>query len=99
MLRHIGATHRQIGSLLAWEGALVGALGAILGISLGFALALILIWVVNPQSFHWTMDVHVPWFSLAMIAVIMPTTAASAAVLAGRVALRQALPRTVMEDA
>ena len=56
MLRHVGMTRRQIGTMLAAEGTLVSALGLLVGLALGFLISLILIHVVNRQSFHWTMD-------------------------------------------
>ena len=61
MLRHVGVTRRQILALLAAEGGLLTALGIAMGCVLGFAISLILVFVVNPQSFHWSMSLHVPW--------------------------------------
>ena len=56
VLRHLGMTRREIGALLACEGALVSALGVAFGLAVGWVLSLILIHVVNRQSFHWSMD-------------------------------------------
>ena len=58
MLRHLGMTRRQIGAMLATEGALVSALGLAVGLALGWVISLILIHVVNRQSFHWSMELH-----------------------------------------
>ena len=60
MLRHLGVTRRQILGQFAIEGLLVTLLGIASGLAAGFAVALVLIHVVNPQSFHWTMELHVP---------------------------------------
>ena len=57
VLRHLGMTRRQIGAMLATEGLVVSAIGLRVGLALGFAISLILIHVVNRQSFHWGMDV------------------------------------------
>ena len=56
MLRHIGVTRRQILGMLAVEGGLLTALGIVLGFALGWCISLILVFIVNPQSFHWTMQ-------------------------------------------
>jgi len=53
VLRHIGMTRRQIGSMLAAQGLLVSALGLAVGLTLGWVISLVLIHVVNRHSFHW----------------------------------------------
>src|SRR5262249_55156362 len=65
VLRHLGMTRREIGTLLGCEGALLSALGAAFGLAIGWVMGLILIHVVNRQSFHWSMDLDVPWLPLA----------------------------------
>ena len=62
------------------------------------AIGLVLIEVVNRQSFHWSMDLHVPWVSLALFAAGLVALAALAAVLAGRQAMRQDAVLAVRED-
>ena len=98
MLRHIGVTRRQIGLMLASEGALLGLIGGIAGIALGLAMAQVLIHVVNPQSFHWTMDTQMPWPLLLGLVPALMLAAAGAAVLAGRRALSDDAVRAVRED-
>lgn len=98
VLRHIGMTRRQIGTMLALEGALLTLLGVITGLALGWVIALILIHVVNPQSFHWTMSLHMPWGLLAIVATILVLTAATTALISGRRAMSPAVVRTVRED-
>lgn len=98
MLRHLGLTRRQIGWMLVQEGALAAAVGVLGGLLAGGAIGLVLIEVVNRQSFHWSMDLHVPWRSLALFASIMVVLAALAAVLAGRQAMRQDAILAVRED-
>jgi putative ABC transport system permease protein len=98
MLRHVGMTRRGIGEMLATEGALLGAFGVAVGLVLGFAVSLVLIYVVNRQSFHWSMDLHVPWPLLAMLAAVLIAAAALTAVLSGRQALGNSVLRAVRED-
>lgn len=98
MLRHIGVMRRQILFMLAAEGGLLTALGIVLGFVLGWAISLILVFIVNPQSFHWTMQLHLPWGWLTMVAVIMLASAAMTALIAGRRAVSGNVIRAVRED-
>jgi len=98
MLRHLGLTRRQVGAMLAREGALAAGVGVVAGLAAGGAIGLVLIRVVNRQSFHWSMDVHVPWASLALFGVALVALGALSAVLAGRQAMRQDAVLAVRED-
>ena len=98
MLRHLGLTRGQLGAMLATEGALLGLTGALAGIGLGLILAQVLIHVINPQSFNWTMDTRVPVGTLIMVAVALTGAAALTAVMAGRRATAQSAVQSVRED-
>ena len=98
MLRHLGLARREIGKMLALEGALAAGVGVLGGLLAGGAIGLVLIEVVNRQSFHWSMDLRVPWGSLALFALGLVALAALAAVLAGRQAMRQDAVLAVRED-
>jgi putative ABC transport system permease protein len=98
MLRHIGMRPRQVVAMLGWEGALLGLIGIAAGAALGLALSQILIRVINPQSFNWTMETALPWPLLALAAVAMVVAAAGTAVLAGSRAVSREAVRAVSED-
>jgi len=98
MLRHVGMTRRQIGAMLAAEGALVSALGLALGLALGWVISLVLIHVVNRQSFHWSMELHPPWALLAALAAALLMLATLTALASGRRALGVDVVRAVRED-
>jgi putative ABC transport system permease protein len=98
MLRHIGVSRSQVLALLATEGALVTALGILAGFALGWCISLILVFIVNPQSFHWSMQMHIPWTGLASVAVILLACATLTALLAGRHAVAGSAIRAVRED-
>jgi putative ABC transport system permease protein len=68
------------------------------GLLAGAAIGLVLVEVVNRQSFHWSMDLHIPWLSLAIFAATLVALAALAAVAAGRQAMRQEAVLAVRED-
>ena len=98
MLRHVGVLRRQIILMLATEGALLGAVGVIAGLGLGLAMSQVLIHVVNPQSFHWTMETRLPLGLFASLTVALVAAGAGTAVLAGRRALSADAVRAVRED-
>nr|WP_302675786.1 FtsX-like permease family protein [Sphingomonas faeni] len=98
MLRHLGLTRRQLTSMLATEGAIVGLTGALAGIGLGLLLSQVLIHVINPQSFNWTMTTRVPIGTLIGVAAALTGAAAATAVLAGRRATAKSAVQTVRED-
>jgi len=98
MLRHVGVTRSQILAILALEGGMLTACGIAMGFALGFAISLILVFVVNPQSFHWSMSLHVPWTVLGTVALVMLASSCSTAVIAGRGAVSVDAVRAVKED-
>jgi putative ABC transport system permease protein len=98
VLRHLGMTRREIGALLACEGALVSALGVAFGLAVGCLLSLILIHVINRQSFHWSMDLDVPWLGLAALASVIVGAAVATAAWSGRAAIGEDVVRAVRED-
>jgi putative ABC transport system permease protein len=98
MLRHIGMLRRQIIAMLAHEGLLTSAFGVVYGLGLGVVLSLVLIYVVNRQSFNWSIDLAVPAWQLALLSAILIGAAAITAVWGGRAALSQDALRAVRED-
>lgn len=76
LLAHLGLTRRQILGLVTAEGAVWTTVGAVAGLGLGLAVAAVLVHVVNPQSFHWTMDLSLPWPRLLLLclAVVLAGT-------------------------
>ena len=78
LLRLTGADRRQVRRMVVIEAALIGAVSQGIGLTVGFALAAILIYVVNVQSFGWTIQFHLPLAFLvqASIAVVIATAIA-----------------------
>ena len=98
MLRHLGMLRREIAAMLGCEGAIVAILGTFFGLVSGWLVGLILIHVVNRQSFHWTMDLHMPWSWLAGLAAMVVVAAILTAVWSGRAAMSGDVVRAVRED-
>ena len=98
LLSHLGLTRRQIVAVVAGEGAAWVAAGTAVGLLLGLAISMVLVWVVNPQSFHWTMELVVPFGQLALVCGgVMAAGTATAAYSARHAASRQAV-LSVRED-
>jgi len=98
MLRHVGVTRGQVLGILACEGGLLTTLGVACGFALGLVISLILVFVVNPQSFHWTMQLHLPWGLLATVAAVLVGASVATALVSGRYALSGGPVRAVRED-
>jgi len=60
LLRFLGCSKNQIRKLILVEAALLGLLANLAGVILGFAISLVLIFVINKQSFGWTIRFHWP---------------------------------------
>ena len=65
LLRYLGGAAEQIRRTVLVEAGLVGLLANLLGLALGFALSLVLIYVINVQSFGWSIQFHPPVFLLS----------------------------------
>ena len=78
LLRLTGADRRQVRRMVIIEAALIGAISQGIGLAVGFGLSLVLIYVINVQSFGWTIQFHLPLAFLiqASIAVVIATSIA-----------------------
>jgi putative ABC transport system permease protein len=98
LLAHLGLTRRQILAVVAGEGTAWSLIGALAGLALGLAVSVVLVHVVNPQSFHWTMDLALPgWRLLALCAAVVIAGMATAWLAARAAAGRDAV-LAVKED-
>jgi putative ABC transport system permease protein len=60
LLRFLGAATSQVRKQILVEAGLLGLLANFAGLAQGFALSLVLIFVINKQSFGWTIRFHWP---------------------------------------
>jgi putative ABC transport system permease protein len=58
----------------------------------------VLIEIINRQSFHWSMELAVPWGALALFACSLVVLAAVVARLAGRHAMQRSAVLAVKAD-
>lgn len=79
ILRAIGLTTRQLWALVLLETGLMGGVAGLLAMPTGYALSLILVYVINRRSFGWTLQLQLvpePFMQALAVAVL-------AALLAG----------------
>ena len=86
LLRAIGASGGQIRSATLLEALLTGATGTLAAIAAGAAFSALLLGVLNPQSFGWTVALRVPTSSLCGAAALVLAASVLAGVLPGRIA-------------
>ena len=98
LLAHLGLTRRQILAVVAAECAVWTAVGAALGLVLGIAVSVVLVEVVNPQSFHWTMELLLPWPRLAALCAAVVVAGTLTAWFAARRAVGREMVLAVKED-
>ncbi len=88
LLRYLGASTAQLRGVVLLEAAFLGLLAIVLGLALGFALSLLLVFVVNKQSFGWTIQFHPPMDLLAGALMLVWCVTVLAALYPARVAAR-----------
>ena len=70
MLRSLGTTMGQVRRLMVWESGYLGLLGGFLGVLGGMLLSVLLIEVINKQSFGWTIRFSLqPWVMVQAVAL------------------------------
>lgn len=86
VLRFLGASQGQIRRLILFESGLIGLFSNMIGLVLGSLLSLILIFVVNKQSFGWTIQFHWPVGMLLGALTLIYIAAVIAGIYPARVA-------------
>jgi putative ABC transport system permease protein len=71
LLRVGGLSTRELTTMIILESSLLGVASTAAGLVMGYALSWILIYVINKQSFGWTIDFHTP---VALIAASLVVT-------------------------
>jgi putative ABC transport system permease protein len=93
----IGASFRQIRTMIFWEAAFLVVIGELAGIICGFILSYLLVFVVNRQSFGWTFIYSVDWQALGLSIPLIIMTALAAALPAVKMVFRKP-PATLLRE-
>ncbi len=98
LLAHLGLTRGQVVAVVAGAAAAWVAAGTLVGLLLGLAVSMVLVFVVNPQSFHWTMGLVVPVGRLALLCTAVLAAGVATAAISARGAAGRAAVLSVKED-
>jgi putative ABC transport system permease protein len=98
VLMHLGLTKKEVLKLLTLEGLLATSVAIVQGLVVGLLIAVVLIYVVNRQSFHWGMEIDLPALKLAGFALVTLLCAVVAALFAARAAMSTNAVQLVKED-
>lgn len=91
MLRSLGTTMVYVRRLMVWESGYLGFLGGMLGVLGGMLLSVLLIEVINKQSFGWTIQFSLqPWVVVQALALALGA-AFVAAYIPAQWAVRQSI--------
>jgi putative ABC transport system permease protein len=88
LLRFLGASTGQVWRLVLFEAGLLGLLATVAGLALGYLLSLLLVYVINKQSFGWTIQFHWPVAVLLGALTLIYVATVVSAVYPARVASR-----------
>jgi putative ABC transport system permease protein len=88
VLRFLGASAGQVRRLILFESGMLGLLSNLVGIVLGTFLSLVLIYVINKQSFGWTIQFHWPVALLVAALTLIYAATLLAGIYPARLAVR-----------
>jgi putative ABC transport system permease protein len=86
ILRLVGAGRRQVRRMVLVEAGVIGLVSQVLGMVAGVGLALILIYVINVQSFGWTIQFFLPVAFLLQMTIVMTVATSLAGLYPARLA-------------
>jgi putative ABC transport system permease protein len=88
IIRAVGGFRRQVEKVTLIEAGMIGFFSHILGLLCGFILSILLIYVINKQSFGWTIQFSIPLRSLIESWLIVMITSLGAGLIPARRAAR-----------
>lgn len=69
-LSALGFDRAMLARAVMFEGGLITCIGLLIGLICGIAVGAILTHVINPQAFHWRMQLVIPWTRVFLIALL-----------------------------
>ena len=98
LLRFLGGAGQQLRRVILFEAGLLGLLANVAGLILGVLLSLLLIYVINKQSFGWTIQFHWPVAVLLGALSVVYLATVVAAIYPARIATRLNPIEVIHED-
>jgi putative ABC transport system permease protein len=93
-LRALGMSRSDITQMAAWEGALLALGGTLGGLVTSLGLGALLIFVINKQTFGWTLLPAIPARALLVLGLVVPLAGALVAGIVGRFSADLPVDRT-----
>lgn len=91
LLRVMGMTVAEVRKMILLESSILGLTSTTIGIAMGYALSWILIYVINKQSFGWTIEFHTPLRLIVVSSTVTFLAAAFSGIIPWRLATRLSL--------
>lgn len=88
LLRYLGLTTGGVKRMVFTQAGVVGIVAALWGLLLGIALSLLLVFVINRQSFGWVISLRLPYAFFGEVTVLVVLAAIMAAIYPATVAAR-----------
>lgn len=98
ILRLVGADRRQVRKMVVLEATLLGAVSQAIGIGAGLLLSLVLVYVINVQSFGWTIQFRLPAAFLAQSSILILVATAISGLYPARRACQLNAPEQTAEE-
>jgi putative ABC transport system permease protein len=95
LLKAVGAEPAQVRRLVLFNGGALGLIAALGGIVTGLALSMILVYVINLQSFGWSIQLTLDPVMIAASLLAVPAVAIVSALWPASVAVRRRVAETV----
>ncbi|MBK6313000.1 MAG: ABC transporter permease [Blastocatellia bacterium] len=98
VLRLVGADRRQVRKMIVIEAMVIGGVSQTIGIGVGLLLSLVLIYVINVQSFGWTIQFRLPVAFLLQSTVLIVVATALSGIYPARRACALNAPEQTAEE-
>jgi putative ABC transport system permease protein len=98
ILRMVGADRGQVRRMVVAEALMLGAVSQTIGLGVGLVLSLVLIYVINVQSFGWTIQFHLPVGFLLQSSLLVLVAAGLAGLYPARRAGRMRAVEALAEE-
>jgi len=98
ILRYLGARQGQMRKLVLFQAGFLGLFGNLGGLGLGVVLSYLLIYVINKQSFGWTIQLSVPYDFLIESSIMVVLTAVVSGLIPAQIAAKTLAPQVVRDE-
>jgi putative ABC transport system permease protein len=98
ILKYLGTEDRQIAKIVLVKAGLLGLFGNISGLLVGLILSFLLIYVINKQSFGWTIRFELPLAFLIQSFLLVMATSIFSGLIPARLASQTPAPQVIKTE-